>query len=75
MTFAAQIYVDASGYVYGASATDQRGSRTNHDHRTVNGRPVAYAGRWYGSQMSYRPYREAVTRATSRAAALSQLSA
>lgn len=74
MTFAAQIYVDASGCVYGAAQTDQRGCR-NADTRTVNGRPVAYAGKWYGSQMSYRPYREAVTRATSRAAALSQLSA
>jgi hypothetical protein len=58
MNFPAQIYVDAYGQVFGASATDQ--AYTPASTRTVNGRPVAYAGCWYGSQMSYRPFREAV---------------
>lgn len=59
MTFAATIYVDAQGSVCGARDTDQRGSAES-DYRTRNGRPVECAGRWYGSQMSYRPYRDAV---------------
>lgn len=66
MTFAAQIYVDAAGRIYGASQTDQR--YTTASSRTVGGRPVVYAGRWYGSQMSYRPYRDAVAAAQVAAA-------
>ena len=67
MTFAASIYVSASGTVYGASRTDQAYTRTPADARTVNGHPVAYAGTWYGSQMSYRPYADACRAAQARA--------
>ena len=66
MTFSATIYVDAQGNIYGASRTDQRG--TNAAMRTVGGRPVECAGTWYGSQMSYQPYRRAVAAAAHRAA-------
>lgn len=69
MTFAATIYVDASGSIYGASETDQRYTR-HASGRTVNGRPVVCAGRWYGSQMSYRPYRDCVAAAAREAASL-----
>jgi len=74
MSFAAQIYVDKNGTVYGASETDQR--YTSHTlasdstARTVRGRIVAYAGKWYGSQMDYRPYLDAVRSASERAAEL-----
>lgn len=60
MSYAVTIYVDAEGNTYGASQTDQSGRRNYYGPRTVGGRPVAYAGRWYGVQMSYRPYRAAV---------------
>lgn len=68
MTFAATIYVDAAGRIYGASHTDQR--YTKSARRTVHGRPVVSAGTWYGSQMSYRPYRQAVAAAKKAAASL-----
>lgn len=66
MTFAANIYVDANKNIYGASDTDQR--HTKATTRTVHGRPVAYAGTWFGSQMSYRPFRLAVELAAQEAA-------
>lgn len=68
MNFPADIYVDASGSIYGASQTDQRYTQTACDARTVGGCPVAYAGRWYGSQMAYRPFRESVAHARAVAA-------
>lgn len=68
MNFAATIYVDADGTTYGASRTDQR--HTTAAERTVYGRPVACAGRWYGSQMAYKPYHEAVRAAAERARAM-----
>lgn len=68
MNFPAEIYVDATGSIYGASQTDQRYTRAACDARTVHGRPVAYAGRWYGSQMAYRPFRESVACAQAVAA-------
>ena len=66
MTFPATIYVESNGTTHGASDTDQRGTRETV--RTVNGRPVALAGTWYGSQMSYRPYLAAVQVAAGLAA-------
>lgn len=65
MSYPVAIYVTASGTAYGASQTDQ--ARTRAVERTVHGRPAVYAGRWYGIQMSYRPYREAVAYAAERA--------
>lgn len=56
--FPASIYVDSNGRIYGASDTDQHHTRATT--RTVGGRPVVPAGTWYGSQMSYRPFRAAV---------------
>lgn len=67
MTWAASIYVDESGNIYGASQTDQRGCRQTDD-RTVGGRPVEWAGKWYGSQMNYSPFKAAVKKAAMRAA-------
>ena len=66
MSFPATIWVDSAGRVYGASDTDQRYTRARA--RTVDGRRVECAGTWYGSQMSYRPYRRAVARAAALAA-------
>ena len=63
MNFAAKIYVDANGNIYGASKTDQAHTRASCDTRTVGGRPVGYAGRWFGSQMSWQPYRDAINEA------------
>lgn len=72
MTFAAQIYVDSNANVYGASQTDQaytsRNLTPDTSARSVRGTPVAYAGKWYGSQMSFRPYRDAVAAAAKVAA-------
>lgn len=67
MSYAATIYVDAAGQQYGARDTDQRGTRAIH--RTVDGRPVACAGTWYGCQMDYRPFKAAITAAQAVAAA------
>jgi len=56
------IFVDSDGTTYGASETDQAGVRRypTYPWRTVSGRHVYGVGRWYGSQMSYRPYLRAV---------------
>lgn len=67
MNFAATIYVDSKGNICGARDTDQRG-KAEADGRTRRGKPVECAGRWYGSQMSYQPFRDAVTRAAEIAA-------
>ena len=68
-TFSALIFVDASGNIYGASKTDQAGKKKlDNNNRTVGGRSVAFAGRWYGSQINYRPFRAAVEVARLRAA-------
>ena len=65
MTFAADIYVDSKGNTYGAKDTDQ--AHTRHDGpRTVRGFPVEHAGKWFGSQMDYRPYKFAVKAAAKR---------
>ena len=69
VNFAASLYVSASGHVYGASRTDQRGTRTTTG-RTVGGRPVIHIGTWYGSQMSWQPYRDAVDEAMYQAVLL-----
>lgn len=66
MSWAASVYVDESGNIYGAAQTDQRGSSSTND-RTVGRAPVEHAGKWFGSQMSYRPFRAAVTQAAARA--------
>lgn len=58
MTYEIKIFVDSDGNTYGASETDQAGTHTLV--RTVKGRPVVYAGEWYGSQMRYRPFKAAV---------------
>jgi hypothetical protein len=68
MTYAVKIYVSASGNIYSARDTDQRG--TNAEQRTVGGMPVVYAGTWYGSQMSYRPFKAACEAAAKHAAEL-----
>jgi hypothetical protein len=68
MIYQVAIYVTASGTAYGASQTDQ--AYTRAAERTVAGRPAVYAGRWYGIQMRYRPYRKAVETAAERARAL-----
>jgi len=66
MSWAATIYVDEDGSVYGASNTDQRGCH-NKDNRTVNSRPVERVGIWWGSQMNYAPYKRACAAAQARA--------
>lgn len=66
MSYAVHIYVDAAGNTYSASQTDQH--HTQSTERTVRGNVVAYAGKWFGSQMSYRPYRDAI--GIARAAAI-----
>lgn len=66
MTFPATVYVTADGNVYGASETDQAYTRASE--RTVAGRLAVCAGTWFGSQMSYRPYRAAIKRAAEIAA-------
>jgi len=68
MSYAVQIYVDKNGNTYGASQTDQR--YTQADSRTVRGNPVAYAGKWFGSQMDYRPYLDSVEEAATKAAGM-----
>ena len=62
-----RIYIDSERCLYGASATDQRGSKLT-DGRTVNGKPVEYVGRISG-EMSYAEAvecNEAATRAAIR---------
>jgi hypothetical protein len=67
MSWAASIYVDENGNIYGAAQTDQRGSSSTND-RTVGGRtPVEHAGKWFGTQMDYQPFKTAVTQAAVRA--------
>jgi hypothetical protein len=68
MSFPVDIYVDSSGFACGASGTDQAYTRASTQNRTKYGRPLVYAGRWYGSQMNYRPYQNAVKAAGIRAA-------
>jgi hypothetical protein len=65
MNFPATIYVDSDGVIYGAADTDQRFTRKAA--RTVKGRPVACAGSWYGSQMEWQPFRDAVAEAKAKA--------
>lgn len=67
MSYPVKIFVDAAGHTYAARQCDQRRSRTAGMplslYRTVHGRVVIYAGTWYPSQMSYRPYLAAVAHA------------
>jgi len=58
-------FVDAEGRFYGASLTDQAGTRSfsRLAPRTVDGRPVFWIGRWSACQTSYAPFRAAVARA------------
>ena len=65
MCFAASIYVTEGGAVIGAASTDQ--AHTTAAVRTYGGRPVAYAGSWFGIQMNYRPFKRAVARAQAEA--------
>ena len=60
MNFAAEIVVRKNGdkYVAGFASKTGRGSK------------VESYGSWYGSQMSYRPFRAAMARAEARAAQL-----
>lgn len=62
------IYITADGTIIPASKTDQAYTRAPRTQRTWHGEPVAYAGRWYPSQMEWRPYREAIARAREEAA-------
>lgn len=59
MAFAVQLYVDADGCVLSAKDTDQAGGR-DCTARTYRGRPVAYAGAFYGSQLAYGAARACV---------------
>lgn len=65
MTYPVTVYVDATGNVYGACDTDQK--YTQKVFRTVNGKYVEYAGTWYASQMSYKPFQKAVIKGANRA--------
>jgi len=65
MTYPVDFYVDENGQTYGASETDQ--AYTREKIRTVNGRPVAYAGKWFACQIPYRPFQRAVIEASRRA--------
>ena len=65
-SYPAAIYVDEAGNIYGAKDTDQRGRRESQN-RTVDGEPVEFAGRWFGSQMSYKPFKKACKEAQGRA--------
>jgi hypothetical protein len=67
MTYPVTIYVDASGRIYGAKDTDQAYTSAPTSTRTVNGRHVEWIGTWYGSQMSYRPFKDSVQSASKRA--------
>ena len=55
-------YADSVGNIYGASLTDQAGSRSK-EGRTVNGRPVLSIGLWSTSQKDFRPFSAAVSSA------------
>lgn len=68
MNYPVSVYVDAAGFVVAASMTDQRYTRAGTDARTLAGYPLAYAGKWYGIQMAYRPFRNAVRVAQRKAA-------
>ncbi len=69
-TFSALIFVDALGNIYGASKTDQAGKKKlDNNNRTVGGRPVGFAGKWYGSQMRYLPFKKSVQNARLKAVA------
>jgi hypothetical protein len=56
-------YADANGNTYGASLTDQAGTRTPSAPRTVGGRPVVSIGQWSACQKTYAPFAAAVAAA------------
>ena len=56
-------YADSNGNTYGASLTDQAGTRTPSAPRTVGGRPVISIGQWAACQTSFGPFRAAVAAA------------
>lgn len=66
MAYRVNLYVDAGGRRYTASRTDQRGA-AGTEGRTVGGRPVVWAGEWYGSQLGYGACRAAIRAAWERA--------
>lgn len=66
MAYRVSIYVGIDGTAYTAGSTDQRGSKGTTG-RTVGGRPVEYAGEWYGSQLAYGACRESIRAAWERA--------
>lgn len=70
MSYAATLYVTAGGSVYGASQTDQAGTK-KWNGRTVNGEPAICIGSWWGSQMSWAPYAKAVDAGRIKTQALS----
>lgn len=67
MSFPVNLYVAKNGQIITAKETDQRYTPVKPKERTYNGEPIEYAGRWYGSQMLYRPCRLALTEASKRA--------
>ena len=64
-------FADVSGNTYGASLTDQAGTRTPSAPRTVGGRPVVSIGQWSACQTSYGPFRAAVAAAVASFASAS----
>ena len=66
--YQASIYVGRNGLIIGAAQTDQAYTQHGTDGRTYCGKPVEHAGWWYGSQMSYAPYRRALAEARARLA-------
>ena len=56
-------YADSNGNTYGASLTDQAGTRTPSAPRTVDGRPVISIGQWSACQKAYAPFSAAVAAA------------
>lgn len=60
MNFAAEIVVRKNGSSYVAGFASKTGK----------GEKVSSYGKWFGSQMSYRPFREAMKAAQSEAARL-----
>ena len=64
-------FADVSGNTYGASLTDQAGTRTPLAHRTVGGRPVISIGQWSACQKAYAPFSAAVAAAVTALASAS----
>lgn len=58
-SFDLDVYVLVTGEFFGASCTDQAGSRS-HENRTHHGEPCVYVGTWSPSQFPWMPFKRAL---------------